>query len=52
MGTSWSPYDSRAQAKYRRGKATAEVVAAKARLRAQESQPAVGASTAVSLGGQ
>ncbi|CAL8580637.1 Sphingolipid C4-hydroxylase sur2 [Xanthoria parietina] len=52
MGTSWSPYDSRAQAKYRRGKASAEVVAAKARLRAQESQPAVGASTAVSLGGQ
>lgn len=49
MGTSWSPYDSRAQAKYQRGRAAAEIVAAKAKLQAQESQPAVGTSTAVSL---
>ncbi|KAL8668795.1 MAG: hypothetical protein Q9168_006588 [Polycauliona sp. 1 TL-2023] len=50
MGTSWNPYDSRAQAKYQRGKANAEVVAAKAKkAQAQESQPAVGTSTCLSL---
>ena len=48
MGTSWSPHDSRAQAKYQKGKATAEVVAAKVKLRSQESQPTAGISTAVS----
>ncbi|KAL8884210.1 MAG: hypothetical protein Q9215_007692 [Flavoplaca cf. flavocitrina] len=49
MGTSWNPYDSRAQAKYQRGKATAEAVTAKAKLRSQESTPALGTSTALSL---
>ncbi|KAL8785678.1 MAG: hypothetical protein Q9213_003237 [Squamulea squamosa] len=48
MGTGWSPHDSRAQAKYQKGKATAEAVAAKAKLRTLEPQPAVGRSTAVS----
>lgn len=51
MGTSWNPYDSRAQAKYQRGKATAEAVTAKAKLRSQESTPALGTSTALGLEG-
>ncbi|KAL8735106.1 MAG: hypothetical protein Q9166_000982 [cf. Caloplaca sp. 2 TL-2023] len=49
MGTRWSPYDSRAQAKYRKGKANAEAIAAKAKLQAQEPEPVIGSSTAVSI---
>lgn len=51
MGTRWSPHDSRAQEKYRKGKANAEAVVARARLQNQAQELAaesVGKSTAVS----
>ncbi|KAL8702389.1 MAG: hypothetical protein Q9201_004434 [Fulgogasparrea decipioides] len=40
MGTRWSPHNSKAQEKYRKGKATAEAAAARARSRDQTSKPA------------
>ncbi|KAL9025893.1 MAG: hypothetical protein Q9196_005362 [Gyalolechia fulgens] len=49
MGTRWSPHDSKAQAKYRKGRAMAEVVTAKARSQAQVPEPVLGKSTAVKL---
>lgn len=48
MGTRWSPYDSNAQAKYKAGRARAELAVAKAKPQAQSSQPSVGKSSAVS----
>ncbi|KAL9002483.1 MAG: hypothetical protein Q9188_004584 [Gyalolechia gomerana] len=49
MGTRWSPHDSKAQAKYRKGKAVAEAVTAKARWQTQIPDPVIGESTAVSF---
>ncbi|KAL8829966.1 MAG: hypothetical protein Q9170_005953 [Blastenia crenularia] len=49
MGTRWSPHDSKAQAKYQKGRATTEMVAAKARSKTQTTEPAIGESTATSL---
>lgn len=49
MGTRWSPHDSKAQAKYRKGKAMAEALAAKAISQAQTSGPAIGESSAVHI---
>ncbi|KAL8902463.1 MAG: hypothetical protein Q9207_004684 [Kuettlingeria erythrocarpa] len=49
MGTSWSPHDSNAQAKYRKGRAHAELAVTKAKAQAQSPQPSVGESSAVSI---
>lgn len=48
MGTRWSPLDSKAQAKYRKGKVLAEALTAKAGAQVQTSEPTVGESSAVS----
>ena len=48
-GYSWSPYDSRAQAKYEKGRANAEVAVAKAALKAQELELVKSHSTAVDI---
>ena len=47
MGTHWSPHDSKAQEKYKRGKGNAEVLAAKAKSELEASTVAVGISSAV-----
>ena len=49
MGTHWSPFDERAQEKYKRGKVTAEISAAKKKLREEASAMVVGNSTAVEI---
>ena len=49
MGTRWSPHDTKAQVKYRKGKAIAEAVAAKKQPHAQVLKPETGKSTAVGL---
>ena len=47
MGTHWSPHDSKAQEKYQRSKANAEILAAKAELKNEASAIAVGSSSTV-----
>ena len=49
MGTHWSPHDSRAQERYKRGKGNAEISAAKARSELEALTVAVGNSSAVQL---
>ena len=49
MGTRWSPHDSRAQEKYKRGKGNAEISVAKARSKLEALTVAVGNSSAVEL---
>ncbi len=51
MGTHWSPHDSKAQEKYERGKAKAEMSAAKAKSEHEASIIAVGSSSAVEFRG-
>ncbi|KAL8710616.1 MAG: hypothetical protein Q9220_004840 [cf. Caloplaca sp. 1 TL-2023] len=48
MGTRWSPHDSKAQEKYRKGKAKAEAVIAKEQSQAPTPVPVSGKSTAIS----
>lgn len=47
MGTHWSPHDSKAEEKYKRGKATAEISAAKTKSEHEASTVAIGKSSAV-----
>ncbi|KAL8664071.1 MAG: hypothetical protein Q9202_003363 [Teloschistes flavicans] len=47
MGTAWSPHDSSAQAKYKKGREVAESKAAEVSLRSGLVEPAVGESTAI-----
>lgn len=48
MGTRWSPYHSKAQAKYSKCKAVAEARVIKARSQVQKTEPSTGESTGVS----
>ena len=49
MGTHWSPLDDKAQDKYKRGKATAEKSASKARSAEKGPQITLGGSTGVDI---
>ena len=49
MGTHWSPLDDKAQEKYKRGKATAETSASKARSVEKGPQIDIGSSTGVDI---
>ena len=49
MGTHWSPFDEKAQGKYRMGKVTAETSAAKKGLEGKTPDKIAGNSTAVEI---